>query len=418
MAITAVLQIVYYKKTGKRVQFSPTWGAVMWRSDVEGQKNMASLVTDSAIPAMIDVGAVLTEDLPELMENPEAYECVKARPELKDKVLHVVDGFEKINNGSREARIEAIKTALYENMLPIVAVVKEKKSSHCVPIIGWDDNKECFHVMNSWGNGITAYKYKNIKRAYRLIPAESKGENIMHKIALDPGHGLLTSGKQTPDGIKEWTLNDAVRDKVVKLLEPYNVGIINLDNNEGNVDEPLNERLKKYLNAGAEAMVSIHHNAYSGNWNNATGVEVYTDRNSTNEDLRLADCIYGRLTNYTGLTGRGIKQANFAVINQNKIPAVLVEGGFMDGTEDYKVITSEAGQEAYARAVAEGLIEFMSLEKKNVFTDIENHWAKDTINLLAEKGIIAGRGDGTFDPDGTITRAEVAVMIARAMGLC
>jgi hypothetical protein len=60
MAITAVLQIVYYKKTGKRVQFSPTWGAVMWRSDVEGQKNMASLVTDSAIPAMIDVGAVLT----------------------------------------------------------------------------------------------------------------------------------------------------------------------------------------------------------------------------------------------------------------------------------------------------------------------------------------------------------------------
>ena len=39
------------------------------------------------------------------------------------------------------------------------------------------------------------------------------------KIGLDCGHGLKTSGKQTPDGIKEWTLNDKVRDKVVALLK-------------------------------------------------------------------------------------------------------------------------------------------------------------------------------------------------------
>ena len=41
------------------------------------------------------------------------------------------------------------------------------------------------------------------------------------KIGLDAGHGLTTSGKQTPDGIKEWTLNDKVRDKVVKILSPF-----------------------------------------------------------------------------------------------------------------------------------------------------------------------------------------------------
>lgn len=40
----------------------------------------------------------------------------------------------------------------------------------------------------------------------------------MIKIGLDAGHGLKTAGKQTPDGIKEWTLNDKVRDKVVQLL--------------------------------------------------------------------------------------------------------------------------------------------------------------------------------------------------------
>lgn len=69
------------------------------------------------------------------------------------------------------------------------------------------------------------------------------------------------------------------------------------------------------------------------------------------------------MVNYTGLKGRGIKRENWYVINQNKIPAVLIEGGFMDGTNDYKVITSDEGQNAYAKAVAEGLIEFLGLKK-------------------------------------------------------
>jgi N-acetylmuramoyl-L-alanine amidase len=144
------------------------------------------------------------------------------------------------------------------------------------------------------------------------------------------------------------------------------VEFIHADKDEGNTDESLASRLKAYVNAGVDAFVSIHHNAFTGSWNGATGVEVYTDKNATTSDLRLADCIYGRLVNHTKLRGRGIKKANWYVIDQNRIPAVLVEGGFMDGTNDYKVITSEEGQNAYAKAVAEGLIEFLGLTKKEV----------------------------------------------------
>ena len=183
------------------------------------------------------------------------------------------------------------------------------------------------------------------------------------KLALDAGHGLNTSGKQTPDGIKEWLLNDKVRDRVVAILSEYDVEIINVDGDEGNTDESLAYRLNAYLNAGVDAFVSIHHNAYTGNWNGATGVEVYTDKNPTTADLHFADCIYGRLVNYTQLKGRGIKKENWYVINQNRIPAVLCEGGFMDGTSDYKYITSDVGQTAYAKAVAEGIIEFLGLQK-------------------------------------------------------
>ena len=186
----------------------------------------------------------------------------------------------------------------------------------------------------------------------------------MKKIGLDAGHGLKTAGKQTPDGIKEWTLNDKVRDKVVKYLKDYDVEIINTDNNEGNVDESLSSRTNTYLNKKVDAFVSIHHNALSGSWNNATGVEVFVDKKYTSKDMKLAKAIYKNLPNYTGLKGRGIKKENWYVINQNKIPAVLVEGGFMDSKTDYKVITSDKGQDGYAKAVAEGLISFLGLKKK------------------------------------------------------
>lgn len=182
-------------------------------------------------------------------------------------------------------------------------------------------------------------------------------------IGLDAGHGLKTAGKQTPTGIKEWTLNDKVRDKVVALLQGYNVKFLFTDNNEGNTDESLSSRLTRYLNAGVDVFVSIHHNAFTGSWNAATGVEVYYDRTPIAEDKRLANCIYKRLVEYTGMQGRGVKAENWYVINQDRIPAVLVEGGFMDGSKDYNYIISDKGQTEYARAVADGLIEFLGLKK-------------------------------------------------------
>ena len=50
-----------------------------------------------------------------------------------------------------------------------------------------------------------------------------------------------------------------------------------------------------------------------------------------------------------------------------------------------------------------------------VFTDIANvAWAKDAIEALAEKGILAGTGDGIFEPNGLVTREQFAKMIVLA----
>ena len=223
----------------------------------------------------------------------------------------------------------------------------------------------------------------------------------MIKIALDAGHGLNTAGKQTPDGIKEWILNDKVRDKVAIILSDYDCEIIHTDNDEGVTDESLSSRVNKYKSAGASAFVSIHHNAFTGKWNSATGVEVYTDTNPTAKDIQLATMIYNRLISNTGLKGRGVKKAAYTVINQNSIPAVLCEGGFMDGSNDYKIITSDAGQTAYAKAVAEGLIEFLSLTKKSVPVTAPT---KKSVEEIA-KEVLAGKWGNGADRKNRIIEA-------------
>lgn len=209
------------------------------------------------------------------------------------------------------------------------------------------------------------------------------------KIALDAGHGLKTAGKQTPDGIKEWTLNDKVRDKIVAMLADYDVKFIFPDNDEGNTDEGLTNRRNMYVNVDADAAISIHHNAYKGTWCTATGVGVYVDKNASEADLKLANIICNKLSAYTGLKNRGVKRENFTVITQNSVPAVLVEGGFMDNKKDYSVITSDAGQTAYAKAVAEALIEFVGLTKKKKTTS-----SKPTATASTNKKVTA---TGTAD---------------------
>lgn len=48
--------------------------------------------------------------------------------------------------------------------------------------------------------------------------------------------------------------------------------------------------------------------------------------------------------------------------------------------------------------------------------DIQGHWAQSTINTWVERGDISGYPDGTFRPNGYITRAEFVILVNNAMG--
>lgn len=57
-------------------------------------------------------------------------------------------------------------------------------------------------------------------------------------------------------------------------------------------------------------------------------------------------------------------------------------------------------------------------EEKPNFTDLEGYdWARESIESLAEKGIVTGVGDNTFDPGRSVTREEFLAMLMRAYSI-
>jgi len=51
------------------------------------------------------------------------------------------------------------------------------------------------------------------------------------------------------------------------------------------------------------------------------------------------------------------------------------------------------------------------------FTDVTSHWAKNAINDMGSRMVVTGMGDGSYEPDRSITRAEFAAIVVRALGL-
>jgi hypothetical protein len=60
---------------------------------------------------------------------------------------------------------------------------------------------------------------------------------------------------------------------------------------------------------------------------------------------------------------------------------------------------------------------FTAVRSNRTFEDIQGHWAQSDIERMANKLIVNGSVDGTFDPNRTVTRAEFVAMIVRALGL-
>ena len=60
---------------------------------------------------------------------------------------------------------------------------------------------------------------------------------------------------------------------------------------------------------------------------------------------------------------------------------------------------------------------YMVAESNKTFTDISNHWAKNAIEVMVARNIVSGVSAVQFAPQSSITRAQFAAMLSRALGL-
>jgi N-acetylmuramoyl-L-alanine amidase len=187
----------------------------------------------------------------------------------------------------------------------------------------------------------------------------------MKIIALDAGHGYNTLGKRCmksldPDQTREWWLNDRIMDIVEKRLKAeYECNVLRVDDTTGAKDVSLYSRVKAANDAKADVYVSMHHNA-GLNGRNGGGTVVYYY--STNAKRReQAQRLYNFIADETKLYGNRCEQVikkAFFVIKNTKMPAFLVENGFMDSPTDVPRILSPE----HAQKTAEGVVVFLAKE--------------------------------------------------------
>lgn len=96
--------------------------------------------------------------------------------------------------------------------------------------------------------------------------------------------------------------------------------------------------------------VSVH---YNYTWKkHVSGIETFYYGQSS---CKLASYVQSGMIRKTRTVDRGVKFGRFYVIRNTKIPAILIEGGFVSNTDERNRMKSAYFREAVARGIAEGI---------------------------------------------------------------
>ncbi|UQD53295.1 N-acetylmuramoyl-L-alanine amidase [Bacillus methanolicus] len=229
----------------------------------------------------------------------------------------------------------------------------------------------------------------------------------MFKISLSAGHAKTTPGKQTPDGsMKEWEFNSAVVKYLMADLANYeNVAVLRLDDPTGQRDIPLQERSDRANAWGANVHIDIHANASGAVWSDARGIETYVYTTRLKEAVSLAQKVQANLIKATGLKDRGVKAADFHMLRETKMTAILVECGFMTNKEEAKLLKSDNYRRIVAGAILAALVEQFGLKKKakKEETKVASYQLSEQENKMIDELKKLGITDGK-NPERTVNQ--------------
>jgi N-acetylmuramoyl-L-alanine amidase len=241
----------------------------------------------------------------------------------------------------------------------------------------------CFPVIEHEGKFLVARTdlAKTIEPLLRpqRVPNAGKVETVV----LDPGHGGHDKGALSRYGSEKDFALDVAR-TLRTLLQAKGLRVIMT--REGDYFVPLEVRAQIANAARNPIFVSIHFNATDRD-PNATGFEIFsfTPRGapSTSDDsvapsslsmqagtavdaqsVALSACIYHSMIGHIPEFDRGIKRARFAVLRLTRVPAVLVEGGFLTERGESQLIAKKDWRVKLAQAIGAGVENYVALGVK------------------------------------------------------
>lgn len=193
------------------------------------------------------------------------------------------------------------------------------------------------------------------------------------KILIDPGHGIETPGKRSPDSsFLEYLWNREVSDYLLQNLIQLGLDAelvvtetndVSLRNRVNRINTICNKEGKKNV-----LVVSIHSNA-AGNgsqWMNAKGWSCYTSPGQTESD-KVAEFLYKAFeqefaerrirTDYRD--GDKDWEENFYILTKTACPTVLLENFFYDNRDECKWLLQEDTKKRVALAASNGIFNYL-----------------------------------------------------------
>lgn len=190
-------------------------------------------------------------------------------------------------------------------------------------------------------NGSGAFSLPNLLPNQRLV------------VVLDPGHGGIDPGAVGIGDIQEADLVLPIAQQVATLLERQ--GIQTVLTRTSDVDVDLEPRVQMAEQVQADLFVSIHANSVGMDRPEVNGAETYYY--STGE--ALATTIQNSIVTNLNMNDRGVRQARFYVLRRTSMPSVLVETGFVTGSEDAPRLADPNFRSQMAVAIARGILQYI-----------------------------------------------------------
>lgn len=200
-----------------------------------------------------------------------------------------------------------------------------------------------------------------IKDKNLINPKAKTDSNGTVKIFLDPGHGGSDPGAQS-NGLNE---KDVVLDIALKTKEVLDDEYTGVETNISRTSDKFIELLDRSAmanNWGADYFVSFHLNSFDGS---ASGFESYIYNGNVGAETPTRQLhIHTFLADRLDVQDRGRKQANFSVLRNTSMPALLLEYMFIDNPTENELLQEKSYRDYLGELTADAIADTYELAKK------------------------------------------------------